>query len=198
MFSTGSREMVFLTIYLLVLQAAGLVVFYTTRTGGQWWLARWIGLAGTWGLIAAACSDAPVHLHLGMMGLLPVAYLLSGVWTWLPRHPDLPKSPGSLWAVANLALIGSTWVLWDGLNWPETWFSIPLLATAGIAVLLIRPLRRRMEGSSADFTLFAVGAAALMLAVPVAIDERWLTTSWGAFALAMTLASSAATTRSAP
>ncbi len=188
-FSQGGHHEVALAAYLAVLMAAALAVPYLARTGGSWHGARWTALVGVWLLLLPACAEV-LKADAGTLGMLLVLHLLlAGLWAWLPGTKDLPGTPTVLWLVASILATTYGWLLWKraGLT-PET-FALPVIAAATLNVLLVQPLRQRMENRRADWGLLALVAGHLALAVPVALAWRWVGPLWGAFALGLAWAS---------
>jgi uncharacterized membrane protein len=188
-FSQGGHHEVALAAYLAVLMAAALAVPYLARTGGSWHGARWTALVGVWLLLLPACAEV-LKADAGTLGMLLVLHLLlAGLWAWLPGTKDLPGTPTVLWLVASILATTYGWLLWKraGLT-PET-FALPVIAAATLNLLLVQPLRQRMENRRADWGLLALVAGHLALAVPVALAWRWVGPLWGAFALGLAWAS---------
>ncbi len=185
-FSTGQHREVALSIYLAVLMGGCLAIPYVSGVGGRWMGSRWLALFGTWALMAGAClnarsSDAPT-----LLALLAFHLLLSGLWVWLPRQGERPSSPITLWALAQITCTGLVAYLWRSeLNWMPEALSVPILGLAALNLALVKPVRARLESRQADFGLLALSAAYLALAVPVALDWRWVGPLWGVFALGM-------------
>lgn len=188
-FSQGGHHEVALATYLAVLMAAALAVPYLARTGGRWHGARWTALVGVWLLLLLACVDV-LKADAHTLGLLLVLHLvLAGLWSWLPGTEDIPATPTVLWLVASI--LGTTygWLLWKHLGLAPETFAMPVIAVAALNLLLVQPLRQRMEGRRADWGLLALAAGHLALAVPVALAWRWVGPLWGAFALGLAWAS---------
>ncbi len=188
-FSQGGHHEVALAVYLAVLMAAALAVPYLARTGGAWHGARWTALVGVWLLLLPACAEA-LTADAGTLGtLLALHLLLAGLWAWLPGTEEVPGTPTVLWLAASILATTYGWLLWKhaGLA-PET-FALPVIALAALNLMLVKPLRQRMENHRADWGLLALAAGHLALAVPVALAWAWVGPLWGTFALGLAWAS---------
>ncbi len=188
-FSQGGHHEVALAIYLAVLVAATLAVPYLARTGGNWHGARWTALIGTWLLLLPACLEVGKADAAVLGPLLLLHLLLAGLWAWLPRTEEVPGTPTALWLVASILATTYGWLLWKHLGLAVETFALPVIAIATLNLLLVQPLRQRMEGRRADWGLLALAAGHLALAVPVALAWAWVGPLWGAFALGLAWAS---------
>jgi hypothetical protein len=185
-FSQGGHHEVALTVYLAVLVAATLAVPYLAGVGARWGFTRWFALVGTWILVAVAVGECQKDDALTMMGLLALHYALAGLWIWLPGVKDeKPTSPTLMWFLVSLAMTSLCWVLWSKLHWTNEWFAGPTLILATINLALVKPLRERLGGRQADLGLLVLAAGHLALAVPIAMDWKWVGPMWGLFALGL-------------
>jgi hypothetical protein len=185
-FSAGGHHEVALSLYLAVLMAAALAVPYLAKVGARWGVARWIALAGTWGLLAGACLEGlRVDAQL-LMGLVALHYLLAGLWIWLPgQGEERPSMATLMWFTVSAAATSLVWTLWRPVGLPTTWFAGPVLLVAALNIVLVKPLRLRLGSRQADLGLLVLAAGHLALAVPVALDWRWVGPMWGCFALGL-------------
>lgn len=184
-FSQGGHHEVALAVYLAVLMAATLAVPYLARTGGTWIGARWTALLGTWFLLVPACAEV-LKADAALLGLLLLLHLvLAGLLAWLPGSMERPATPTILWLVASILTTALGWTLWRRLGWMPELYAGPVLAAAAWNLALVKPVRLRLAGRSADLGLLALAAGHLALAVPVALAWRWAGPLWAAFALAL-------------
>ena len=185
-FSEGGHHEVALSVYLAVLMAAALSVPYLTKVGARWVITRWLAFLGTFGLLTAAClrvyaEDAPT-----LLGLVLLHYVLAGLWIWLPAQgEERPSTPTILWFLATLATSSLAWALWKKADWTVEWFTAPVLAVALANLLLVKPMRVRLNSRQADLGLLVLAAGHLAVAVPVALDWQWVGPMWSLFALGM-------------
>lgn len=185
-FSTGNHHEVVLAVYLTVLMGGCLAIPYVSGVGGRWMGSRWLALTGTWALMAGACLNARSSDAPALLALLAFHLLLSGLWIWLPRQGERPSSPITLWALAQITCTALVAYLWrQELHWMPEALSVPILGLAALNLALVKPVRARLDNRQADFGLLALSAAYLALAVPVALDWRWVGPLWGVFALGM-------------
>ncbi|MBP1771206.1 MAG: uncharacterized protein H6P99_369 [Holophagaceae bacterium] len=188
-FSQGGHHEIALATYLAVLMAAALAVPYLARTGGRWHGARWTALIGVWLWLLPACADVLKGDAATLALLLVLHLVLAGLWAWLPGTEEIPTTAAPLWLVASILATTFGWLLWKRLDLTPETFAMPVIAAAALNLLLVQPLRRRMEGRRADWGLLALAAGHLALAVPVALAWRWVGPLWGAFALGLAWAS---------
>ncbi len=185
-FSQGGHHEVALTIYLAVLFAAALAVPYLAKVGAQWGVTRWIAVAGVWSMLAVACLNAEAADASTLLLLLVLHALLAGLWIWLPAQAEpKPRTPTILWFLVSLTLTSLAWALWKKLAWTPEWFAGPALLFAAVNLGMVKPLRARLESKQADLGLLVLAAGHLALAVPVAMQWRWVGPMWGAFALGL-------------
>lgn len=188
-FSQGGHHEVALALYLAVLMASALAVPYLVRDGGAWAGVRWTALIGVWLLLLPACSEV-LKADAPLLGLLLVLHLiLAGLWAWLPGTEEVPGTATVLWLVASILATSYGWLLWRRLGLAAEAFALPVIAAAALNLVLVPPLRRRMESRRADWGLLALAAGHLALAVPVALAWRWVGPLWGIFALGLAGAS---------
>jgi len=192
-FSEGRHREVELALYLAVVQAGALAVPYLAHSGARWRLSRWLAVVLTWSFLAVACAQVEPH-RAGLLAILLGLHLaLSGLWIWLPRCPgdEKPSTPTLLWILASLAFTSVAALLWrQRLTLPAEAFSLPVLAVAGLNLWLVKPVRARLGERRADLGLLALAFGHLALAVPIALDWRWVGPLWGCFALGMAWAAS--------
>lgn len=185
-FSTGGHHEVSLTIYTLVLVGATALVPYLAGIGARWGFARWLVVVWTWLYLAVAAAD---HLRedAGILALLSLAHLaLAGIWIWLPKQAEpRPSSPTLLWFSVSLAAMGLTARYWRTLDWPTPWLAFPTLGFASLNLAMVKPLRARLGSRQADLGLLVLAGGFLALAVPIALEWRWVGPLWGAFALGL-------------
>lgn len=185
-FSEGGHHEVALSIYLAALMAAALAIPYLTKVGARWVVTRWLAFIGTWLLLAAAVLNANYADANTLIALVLLHYALAGLWIWLPGQGEAkPSTPTILWSLATLATTSLGWALWKRGDHPAEWFAGPVLLMALVNLLLVKPLRSRLESRQADLGLLVLAAGHLALAVPVAMDWKWVGPMWALFALGM-------------
>jgi uncharacterized membrane protein len=185
-FSEGGHHEIALAIYLAVLLSTALAIPYLTQVGARWVVTRWLGFVGTWALLAGAVLNASFEDANTLMILVLLHYVLAGLWIWLPGQKEAkPSTPTILWSLATLATSSLSWVLWKRGDYPEEWFAGPALLMALVNLLLVKPLRIRLECRQADLGLLVLAAGHLALAVPIAMDWQWVGPMWALFALGM-------------
>jgi hypothetical protein len=185
-FSDGGNHFPGLLGYLLLLTAAQLAVHYLARTGGQWWWSRLLGVAGTWWIALIGATARPVTgdpwVPIGLAVALGAAVL---VLAWLPRHPDEPRWAGAATVVGQIGLALVLWRLWRLTGFDRESFAWCLLGQAAVSLLLVKPTRVRVNDGRHDAPLLLLAAGFVFLAVPVALDERWVPVAWGVLAVAL-------------
>ncbi len=185
-FSEGGHHEVALSIYLAVLMGTALSVPYLTRVGARWGVTRWLAFTGAWVLLAGACLQAQAGDAPTLMALILLHWGMAGLWIWLPGQGEVrPSTPTILWFLATLATTSLLWALWREVGWTAEWFAGPVLALALANLLLVKPLRVRLGSRQADLGLLVLAAGHLAVAVPVAMDWKWVGPLWGLFALGM-------------
>lgn len=194
-FSTGGHHEVFLGCYLLLLLGAAAAVPYLGGVGARWHATRWLFVAGQ-GLCLAAMAAGHRAEDAGTLAALSLAHWgLAGVWIWLPRQPEArPSSPTVLWFLTSLAATGIAAVYWERLLWPKPWFALAALGFGAVHLGLAKPLRARLNSRQADLGLMVLAAGHLALAVPIALEWKWVGPLWGAFALGLAWAAGKADT----
>ena len=186
LFSEGGHHEVGLAGYLAVLMAATAAVPYLARTGARWAPVRWLAVAGVWGLLGAAsfhllAADAGLF-----MGLLGLHYLLAALWVWLPGQAEpRPANTTLLWVSATLAMTALLWTSWLSLGLMREAFAAPAAGIALVNLMLVKPLRTRLDGRQADLGLLALAGVHLALLVPVALAWRWVGPVWGLYAVGL-------------
>ena len=192
-FSTGGHHEVALSLYLLVLVGATLAVPYLAGIGARWGFTRWLVIAWTW-VYLGVCGAEHLRTDAEIMALLMLAHLaLSGLWIWLPGQSEpRPSSPTLLWFSVSLAAMGLSARYWQTLDWPTPWLALPALGFAALNLALVKPLRARLDSRQADLGLLVLAGGFLALAVPIALEWRWVGPLWGAFALGLAWAASRA------
>ncbi len=194
-FSTGSHDHVALGLYLALLVGAAIAVPYLAKTGARWHGARWTVLAFTWAYLWMSRADARAEVFGACFGLMLLHYFLALVWVWLPGQAEpKPSSPTLMWFLVSLNATGLAWSWWGRLKWPPEWFSGVALGFALVNLLMVKPMRTRFGSRQADLGLLVLAAGHLALAVPIALDWRWVGPLWGAFALGLAWASGKAGT----
>lgn len=184
-FSQGGHHEIALTLYLAGLMVATLLVPYLSDMGARWGSARWLAVVGTWLLLGLSSAEVLSADAGTLMALLALHYVLAGLWIWLPGQEERPSSPTLLWFLVSLVTTSLAWVLWRRLHLAHEWFCAPVLLVAAINLGLVKPLRLRLEGHAADLGLLVLAGGHLALAVPVALDWKWVGLLWGLFALAL-------------
>lgn len=185
-FSEGGHHEVALSVYLAVLMVAALSVPYLTKVGARWVVTRWLAFTGVWILLTAACLRAHSDDASTLMGCLLLHYLIAGLWIWLPgQGEDRPSTPTILWFLATLTTTSLGWAVWKKADWTVEWFAAPVLAVALVNLILVKPLRARLDSRQADLGLLVLAAGHLAVAVPVAMDWQWVGPMWSLFALGM-------------
>lgn len=185
-FSQGGHHEVALTIYLAVLMGATLAVPYLAKVGAQWSVTRWVAVAGTWAMLAAASLNALQDDAATMLLLLGFHAVLAGLWIWLPGQGEAkPRTPTILWFLVSISLTSLAWALWKKLAWTPEWFAGPVLLFAAVNLAMVKPLRGRLDSKQADLGLLVLAAGHLALAVPIAMHWEWVGPMWGAFALGL-------------
>lgn len=177
-FSDRTGHLAGLNSYLALLLAAQLVAHYATGEGAGWTISRLLGSAGVWGValigvLGAKLAGAPVmFLSLAALGTLGL------VLAWLPRHRTPSEAPQAVSVLVLIAWSLGTWNVWRRLRWEGEWFAPVLVAFAALSVALLWAGRRSgRDGSDHPLALLATGFA--LLAVPVAIEWRWVGLAWG-------------------
>lgn len=178
-FSTGSGTVAGLSAYLAGLLVAQLAAHYVSGTGATWAISRALALGALWvvalsGAVGARLGE-PLFAAAALAGLLPLSLLVA----WLPRHPEAPVAPaaGSVAGFAAAAL--GLWIIWDRGTWWNEAFAAVLVVLAAGALLLVVGARRRTGTRRHDFPLMLLAAGFGLLAVPVALDWKWLSIAWG-------------------
>jgi uncharacterized membrane protein len=185
-FSEGGHHEVALSIYLAVLMAAALAVPYLTKVGARWRVTRWLAFTGVWALLTAACLNGSSEDARTLLGLVLLHYAIAGLWIWLPGQGEArPSTPTILWFLATLATTSLGWAVWKTADYPVEWFAAPVLGLALVNLLLVKPLRARLGSRQADLGLLVLAAGHLAVAVPVAMDWKWVGPLWSLFALGM-------------
>lgn len=185
-FSQGGHHEAALASYLALLMAAALSVPYLARVGEQWTFTRWFAWSGTWIMLAAACFSCQKETALILMALLIAHHVLAGFWIWLPgAFRERPTSPTLLWFLCSLAMTSLWWALWNKLHWTREWFAFPVILLAGLNLLMVKPIRVRLESRKADLGLLVLAAGHLAIAVPIALNWKWVGPMWGLFALGL-------------
>jgi len=184
-FSQGGHHEIALSVYLAVLTGATLAVPYLAQVGARWSGVRWLLLAGTWGLLIACCAQVQVQDTPALLALLVLHLALAGLWVWLPRTEEVPTTPVVMWFLLNLTFTSLLWVLWLNLDWMREAFTAPVILIALLNLLLVKPVRARLDSRRGDLGLLVLAMGHLALAVPVALDWRWVGPLWGLFALGL-------------
>lgn len=185
-FSQGGHHEVGLALYLAVLMGAALAVPYLGNIGARWGLPRVLAVFGTWIFLAAAALNVPSGDAGTLFLLLLLHLLITGLWIWLPGQAEAkPSMATPLWLLVSLAATSLAWVLWKELHWIQEGFAGPVLVIAALNLALVKPLRIRLDGRSADLGLLVLAAGHLALAVPVALAWHWVGPVWGLFALGL-------------
>jgi hypothetical protein len=194
-FSQGGHHEVALALYLGVLMAACLAVPYLAQEGARWHVTRWAATLGVWLSLLVAC-EAVTRADAAVLGALLIAHLiLAGVFAWLPGLTAAPGTPTALWLVVSILATSYGHRVWSVMDLPPEGFAVPVLAAAGWNLMLRAPLRRRMGGPRADWLLAALAVGHITLAVPVALEWRWVGPLWGVFAVSLAWAAVAAERR---
>ena len=185
-FSAGGHHEVALSVYLAALMVAALAVPYLTKVGARWVVTRWLAFTGVWILLTAACLRANSDAAAPLMGLILLHYVIAGLWIWLPgQGEERPSTPTILWFLATLATTSLGWAVWKNAGWTVEWFAAPVLTMALVNLLLVKPLRARLGSRQPDLGLLVLAAGHLAVAVPVALDWKWVGPMWSLFALGM-------------
>lgn len=182
-FSQGGHHEVALSVYLLVLMAAALTLPYLAKAGARWAVSRWLVLVPVWLALAGASSQLLKEDAGSYLALLIAHYVAAGLWIWLPGAGEKPSTPTLLWFPLSLGMTGLTAWLWHQLGLDASWFALPVLGFGAINLGLVKPLRARLGGRQADLGLLVLAGGHLALAVPVALEWRWVGPLWGAFAV---------------
>jgi hypothetical protein len=188
LFSAGGHHEVTLSIYLAALTIAALAVPYLAKVGAKWSVARWLLIIGNFALLTYAAVEVRASNSLSMLALLALHYALAGVWIWLPRVAQSPSTPTLLWFLVTLPTTCLAWVLWDNLSWMNELFVAPVLIIAFANLMLVKPLRLRLGSRKADLGLLVLATGHVVLAVPVALDWKWVGPLWGIFAMGLAAA----------
>ncbi len=198
-FSDGGGSFSGLLTHLLVLTAAQLGVHYMARTGADWRWSRALGTLGVWGV---ACAGADGGSLTGGVGLIFGLLVLLGAaglgLAWLPRHPELPSHPGAGTVAVLVMLAVAGWLVWQRAGGVEEWYALPLLLLAAGSLGLVGAARRRTGGNRHDATLLLLSAGFVLVALPVAVDARWVGLGWGALAFLFALGAREAARQSRP
>ncbi len=185
-FSQGGHHEVALSIYLLVLAGASTALPYLTGlVGGRWGLSRWMVVISIW-IVLAVLSGVHLREDAATLALImALHYALAFVWIWLPGQSEKPSTPTLLWFLVSIAATSLGAVMWHSLQLTPEWYAAPVLAFAAVNLMAVKPLRERLGSRQADLGLLVLAAAHLALAVPVALEWKWVSPLWGAFALGL-------------
>jgi uncharacterized membrane protein len=177
-FSDGTGNVATLLAYLLALLGAQLVAYYETGEGADWKLSRVLGSAGvgTVGLVGAVGTKLgePAWVFAALAGLVALSLVLA----WLPRHRAEPEAPGALTVVSLVLAAMSTWQVWRRAHFEREWFSVVLVVFAALTLGLLA-LNRRRARRVGEPALLLLATGFGLLAVPVAIEWRWVVLAWG-------------------
>jgi hypothetical protein len=178
-----------LLTHVLVLGGGALTILYLSGTGARWRWSRLVLALGAWLLAAWGTARLLAYPFPAPGFALLIALAGLGlVLAWLPRHPETPAAPGAMTAAALVGFALAWWHVGHALAWPREAFAVALGALALVSLGLIAPARRRMGGREHDLALGLLGAGFLLLAVPVAVEWRWVGLGWSLGAVALSLA----------
>lgn len=177
-FSDGTGSVATLLAYLLALLGAQLLAHYATGEGADWKLSRVLGSAGVGAVALVGAVGAklgePAFVFAALAGLVALSLMLA----WLPRHRAEPEAPGALTVVSLVLAAMSTWQAWRRAHFEREWFAVILVAFAALSLGLLA-LNRRCGRRVGETALLLLATGFGLLAVPVAIEWRWVVLAWG-------------------
>jgi len=183
-FSDGTGTLPGLLAYLGGLLAAQLVAHYATGSGADWTLSRLLGSAGIWSVTLVGATEARLADTPLSFGAVVLLLGLGLVLAWLPRHRSPPLKPVAIsvlvLAVAALAL----WQVWRRAHLEREFFSVVLVGLAALCLALVVAWRRSGRTLN-EMPLVLLASTFGLVAVPMAVDWRWVTLAWSAAALAL-------------
>ncbi len=183
-----------LLVYLTALSGAQCAVHYLSRVGANWRISRLLGTAGIWFLALVGANDMYRGDSASVLALMAVLGAVGLVAVWLPRHPGQPWAPGTGAAITLIGLAWAAWPVWDKADMSRESFSVVLALLGAASLALVRPARRRTESAAHDRPLFLLGAGFALVAVPVALEWKWVVIAWGVAALVLARLARAAVT----
>lgn len=183
-FSSGAANLPVLLAHLMMLSSAQLAVHYLTGAGADWKWSRTLGVAGVWFVTWGGVTDG--SLQFGAVWILELLFLLGTLGlmlAWLPRHREKPLGAGAATAVVMLMFAMCTWIIWGRAGLAKEAYALVLAGLSGLSLAFIGPARRRTGGNQHDTLLLLLAAGFALLALPVALDWRWVGIGWGVLAL---------------
>lgn len=183
-FSDGTGTLPGLLVYLGGLLAAQLVAHYATGSGADWTLSRLLGSAGLWGVILVGTMEARVASAPAAFGALAWLLGLGLLLAWLPRHRSPPEEPVAVSALVLAAVALALWQVWRRSHFEREFFSAVLVGLAALCLALVVAGRRSGRKLN-EMPLVLLAATFGLVAVPMAVDWRWVTLAWSAGALAL-------------
>jgi len=188
MFPDSIASLPVLLAHGLALNGGALVICYVTGTGAHWRWSRLVGTLGAWAVLAWGTSHLLAYPYPALgLTLLITAAVLGLLLAWLPRHPETPWAPGAMTVTTILGFALAWWNVSHALDWPREAFAGMLTLLAAVSLLLIAPARRRTDGREHDLALGLLGVGLLLLALPVAVEWRWVGLGWGLLAVGLSL-----------
>lgn len=193
-FSTGTGTVAGLSLYLAGLLVAQLVAHYATGVGADWKLSRALALGLMWLVVLAGAVEARLGNPLTAVAALSGLLLLALFLAWMPRHPQSPAAPAAASVFAMVGAACALWAVWTRQpGWWREGFAVVLVVLAGLALVLVPGARRRADSHRFDLPLILTAAGLALIAVPVAVEWRWLAVAWGVAAVLATSAAVRAT-----
>lgn len=189
-FSDGTGMLPGLLSYLGGLAAAQLVAHYATGAGADWTWSRLLGSAGIWGVTLLGTMEATVASAPAAFALLALLLALGLGLAWLPRHRAPAEEPVAVSTLVLAAAAVALWTVWRRTHLEREFFSAVLVGLAALCLALVAAGRRSGRKLN-EMPLVLLAAVFGLVAVPMAIDWRWVTLAWGAGALGLALAARA-------
>jgi hypothetical protein len=168
-----------LLAYLTALSGAQCAVHYLARAGAGWRISRLLGTAGIWFIALVGANDLRGADSAGVLALLAVLGAAGLVAVWLPRHPGQPWAPGLGTAITLVGLAWAAWPVWNTADMARESFSAVLALLGAVSLALVRPARMRTGSEVHDRPLFLLAAGFALVAVPVALEWKWVVIAWG-------------------
>lgn len=172
----------------LALSGGALAIHYLTGTGAHWRWTRLVIVLGAWGVMAWGTGRLLAYPQPAWGLVLLISALGAGLFlAWLPRHAEVPLAPGAMTVGTILGFALAWWNVSHALAWPREAFAGMLTVLAALSLGLIIAARRRTGGREHDLALGLLGVGLLLLAVPVAVEWRWVGLGWGLLAAGLSL-----------
>lgn len=186
-FSDGTGTLPGLLGYLGGLAAAQLVAHYVTGAGADWTWSRLLGSAGIWGVTLLGTMEATIASAPAAFALLALLLALGLGLAWLPRHRAPAQGPVAVSTLVLAAAALALWAVWRRAHLEREFFSAVLVGLAALSLALVAAGRRSGRELN-EMPLVLLAAVFGLIAVPMAVDWRWVTLAWSAGALGLALA----------